>query len=467
MPGDREHHIDRRSADKSAVPRRELSLFDSVSIIIGVVIGAGIYETSPVVAANVSGQWGLIGVWILGGLLSLAGALCYAELATAYPKEGGDYVYLNEAFGPRCGFLFAWAQLWVVRPGSIGAMAFVFARYANQLRPIGDGPHALAIYAAAAVIALTALNLLGVRTGKWAQNSLSAAKYLGLALVCAAGLFFVGRPAAEVSSLEPDHATSFGQAMIFVLFAYGGWNEMAFVGAEVRDPRKNIFRALWTGTLAVMLVYVLANVAFVHALGLTGVRAASEVAGDTLQQAFGPWGRRAIQWLIIVTALGAIQGMIFTGSRIYYAMGNDYRIYAWLGRWSGRQGTPLNAILLQGAITIALVVGFGWTQNGFQAIVNFETPIFWIFLFLVAVGVIVLRFRHRELERPYRVPLYPLLPIVFGLACLFMVQSSLSWAYEHKSREAFYAIALMVLGVVASLLGRPSNSGPPTPRRIA
>jgi amino acid transporter len=148
-------------------------------------------------------------------------------------------------------------------------------------------------------------------------------------------------------------------------------------------------------------------------------------------------------------------------------MGNDYRIYAWLGCWSGRHGTPLYAILLQGAITTALVIGFGWTQNGFAAIVNFETPIFWIFLFLVAVGVIVLRFRRPELERPYRTPLYPLLPIVFGLACLFMVHSSLSWAYENKSREAFYAIGVMVLGVVASLLSQPSSSGPPTPQRIA
>ncbi len=138
MRGIRDTTIDRPPA--GAALRRELSLFDSVSIIVGIVIGAGIYETSPQVAGNVSGSWALIGVWILGGLLSLAGALCYAELATAYPKEGGDYVYLNEAFGPRCGFLFAWAQLWVIRPGSIGAMAFVFARYANQLCPLGDGP---------------------------------------------------------------------------------------------------------------------------------------------------------------------------------------------------------------------------------------------------------------------------------------------------------------------------------------
>ncbi len=311
---------------------------------------------------------------------------------------------------------------------------------------------------------MTAVNLLGVRTGKWTQNLLSAAKYLGLALVCAAGLFFCNQPAAAaVAAVTPAHPPSFGQAMIFVLFAYGGWNEMAYVGAEVRNPRKNIVWALWLGTLAVMLIYVLANLAFLRALGFAGIRGASEVAGDTFQCAFGPWGRLAIQWLIIVTALGAIQGMIFTGSRIYYAMGSDYRLYAWLGRWSGRRGTPIYAILLQGAITLALVIGFGWTQNGFQAIVNFENPVFWIFLLLVAIGLIVLRYRRPELERPFRVPCYPILPVIFGLSCLFMVQSSLSWAYENRNREALYAIGLMVLGIGASFCSRRSHSEPPKP----
>ena len=462
MRGKRENNIDRHSSD--AAPRRELSLFDSVSIIVGIVIGAGIYETSPLVAGNVSNAWSLTEVWVLGGILSLVGALCYAELATAYPKEGGDYVYLNEAFGRRWGFMFAWAQLWIIRPGSIGAMAFVFARSANLLCPLGDGPHALAIYAAAAVAVLTGVNLLGIRAGKWTQNLLSAAKYLGLALICAAGLFFCGAPAAPaVLTPAADHLPDFGQAMIFVLFAYGGWNEMAYVGAEVRDPRKNIFRALLLGTLAVALIYVLANLAFLRALGFEGMRPANgpaqtkDLAGDVLFLALGPWGRLTIQWLIVVTSLGAIQGMIFTGARIYYAMGNDYRLYAWLGRWNGRHGTPIFAMLLQGAITLALVIGFGWTQNGFTAIVNFENPVFWIFFFLVAVGVIVLRYRRPELERPFRVPFYPILPLIFCFSCLFMVQSSFSWAYRNRSPEALWAIGFMLLGIAASFFSRPKN----------
>jgi amino acid transporter len=444
--------IDPDSTADSAAPRRELSLFDSVCIIVGIVIGAGIYK-APLVAGNVSGDWSLILVWVLGGVLALAGSLCYAELATAYPKEGGDYVFLNEAFGQRWGFLFAWAQLWVIRPGSIGAMAFIFADYANQIFPLGDSPAVLVGYAAAAVLLLTGVNLLGIRIGKWTQNLFSVAKYLGLAMVCWAGLFGCDAQAAPpVAAPAAMDLSAFGQAMIFVLFAYGGWNEMAYVGAEVRNPRKNIVRALMLGTIAVVLIYVLANFAFLRALGLEGMHNSKEIAGDTLQSAIGQRGRLAIQWLIIVTALGAIQGMIFTGSRIYYAMGNDYRLYAWLGRWNGRHGAPIYAMLLQSAIALALVIGFGWTKkNGFESLVIFTTPVFWLFFFLAALAVIVLRRRRPEIERPFRVPFYPVLPLVFCLSCLFMVYASVSWAVANSSPEAFWSISLMAAGILASL----------------
>jgi amino acid transporter len=245
--------------------------------------------------------------------------------------------------------------------------------------------------------------------------------------------------------------------MIFVLFAYGGWNEMAYVGAEVRNPRKNIVLALLLGTLAVTLIYLLANLAFLRALGIDGIRASKDVAGDTLELAFGKGGRMAIQWLIVVTALGAIQGMIFTGARIYYAMGNDYSLYAWLGRWSGRHGTPTVATLLQAVITLALVFGFGWTKNGFNAIVYFETPIFWIFFCLAAIALIVLRYRHPELERPFRVPFYPVLPLVFCLSSFFMVHASIAWAIDNRSYEALWAIGLILLGIAASFFSKPQR----------
>ena len=438
----------------SAAPRRELTLFDSTCIIVGIIIGAGIYRASPDIAQQAPSATWLVGLWLLGGLLSLIGALCYAELATAYPREGGDYVYLTHALGRRIGFLFAWCQLWIVRPGSIGLMAYVFAEYANQIWPQVDSEHAkfvLVAYAAGSVIALTAVNVLGVREGKWTQNVLTTAKVLGLAAIVAAGFTHAAPSAMANGPVKPLHLglSNFSLAMIFVLFTYGGWNEMAYVAAEVKEPRKNILRALLAGTLAVTAIYVLVNLAFVHALGLEGTRHPTP-ATDVLALGIGTWAGRAISLLICVSALGAINGQIFTGSRIYYAMGNDHRLYAWLGRWNARRGTPVCSLLIQGAITLALAVWFGLTRNGFEGMVIFTTPGFWFFLMLAGASVFVLRRRDPDVERPFRVPGYPVTPILFCLSSAFMVYSSVDYAVRNHSWEAIWSIAILLVGVAMS-----------------
>ena len=455
------------SPTATATPKRQLTLFDSTCIIVGIIIGAGIYETSPLIAQNVSGAGMLIGVWVLGGLLSLIGALCYAELATAYPKAGGDFVYLTRGFGRPVGFLFAWAQLWVVRPGSIGAMAYVFARYANRLFPLHSGDDesvALAIYAAASVLVLTAVNILGVREGKWTQNILTVAKLIGLAGIVVAGLCFAApdapvAPAAGAADGAGFTWAGFRLAMIFVLFTYGGWNEMAYVGAEVRNPRKNILRALMLGTVAVTLIYVLTNVAFVHALGFEGTRQFG-VATDVLKLGIGDWAGRAISLLICISALGAINGNIFTGARIYYAMGTEHKMYAWLGRWSRRLDTPVWSLLIQAGITLALVIWFGLTRNGFESMVIFTTPVFWTFLVLVGVCLFVLRHREPNTERPFRVPGYPITPIVFCLSSSYMVYASVDYALANRSWEAIWSIAILLVGVVLCFFDPRPKSAP-------
>jgi len=441
-----------------AAPKRQLTLFDSTSIIVGIIIGAGIYESTPLIARGAGGPSMLVGVWVLGALLSLVGALCYAELGTMYPREGGDYVYLSRAFGRPVGFLFAWAQLWVVRPGSIGAMAYIFARYANQLVPLGGSPggglpdaQALLVYALASILILSGVNILGVREGKWTQNILTTTKVVGLLAVFAVGLLVVapnGQPASAASAATPDVGwTSFKLAMIFVLFAYGGWNEMAYVAAEVRNPQRNILVALILGTVAVGIVYLLVTLAFLHALGYQGVVHSEAVAAEVLKPALGDWGARFISILICVSALGAVNGQIFTGARIYYAMGKDHRLYAKLGQWSARFGTPAWSLVIQALITTGLVVGFGLTKNGFESMVKFTTPVFWLFLVLVGVGLFVLRFREPNVARPYRVPGYPITPILFCLSSLFMVYSSLTHAIEEKSWEAIWAVGVLLVGV--------------------
>ncbi len=433
------------------LPKRQLTLFDSTCIIVGVIIGAFFYETSPTIARCVPSVSWLIGVWLLGGLLSLVGALCYAELATAYPRQGGDYIYLTRAFGRPVGFLFAWAQLWIVRPGAVGALAYVFGRYANQLFPLGDGTRAMMIYAVASIIVLTAINVLGVSEGKWTQNLLTTVKVLGLVAIFVVGFLFNSPNALPDSSPGAMPAgTDLRLAMILILYTYGGWNEMAYVGAEVRNPGKNIFRALVLGTLAVTVIYVLGSAAFVHALGFDGICRSEAVAADVLKLGLGNPGGRIISLLICISTLGAVNGMIFTGARIYYAFGTDYRLFAPLGRWSSRMGTPVVSLVVQAAITLVLVVSFGLVEGGFQSLVNFTTPIFWIFFLLVGLSLFVLRFREPNTPRPYRVPWYPVLPIIFCLSSLFMVYASLSWAIDHRSYEALWAVALLAIGTVLS-----------------
>ncbi len=438
------------ASNQPAGPKRQLTLFDSTSIIVGVIIGAGIYETSPAVAGCMPGPGWLIALWVFGGLLSLIGALCYAELATAYPEAGGDYVYLTRAFGRSMGFLFAWAQLWVVRPGSIGAFAYIFARYANQLWPLPGGVDAPMLYAAGSIVVLTAINMVGVREGKWTQNLLTVAKVLGLAAVCVIGLLFASPNAAPDVPARELAGSDFRLALIFILFTYGGWNEMAYVGAEVRDPKKNILRALVVGTVMVTLAYVLINMAFIHALGYQAMCQSDAVATDVLARPLGQWGGRVISLLICISALGGINGMIFTGSRIYYAMGTDHRLFARLGQWSARLGTPVWSLACQCVITLALVVGFGMYEGGFGSMVIFTTPVFWIFFLLVGVSLFVLRQREPDTPRPYRVLLYPLVPIVFVLSSLFMVYASLSWAVDNSSYEAIWAVGILLVGFVLS-----------------
>lgn len=433
-----------------AVPQRRLTLFDSTSIIVGIIIGSGVYMTAPLIARSVPSSLAVLGVWLAGGLFALIGSLCYAELATMFPAAGGDYVFLSRAYGRPMGLLFAWCELWIVRPGSIGSLAFVFADYANRIYPLGS--HALAIYAAGAIAALTVINILGVASGKWTQNLLTVAKIVGLLAVVAIGFLYA---APETPAPAKPSDANWGLAMILILYAYGGWNDMAYVSAEVRDPEKNILRALVSGTLAVTLTYVLVNAAFLHALGLEGLRQAPAVAADVARLGAGEWGAKAVSVLVAVSALGAVNGMIFTGGRIYYAMGKEHKLFALLGRWSPRLGTPAWSLAAQGLIAMAVVLGFGLSAgksdgDGFERMVDYTLPMFWLFLLLVAVSLLVLRFRDPARRRPHRVPLYPLTPLIFAASCAFMLRASLLRASEQGSPVASVSFGLLAVGLIVS-----------------
>lgn len=434
--------------------RRQLTLFDSTCLIVGIIIGAGIYQMAPDIAKGAGNSWAFLGIWVLGGLLSLCGALSYAELATAYPRHGGDYVYLGKAYGNWAGFLFAWAQMTVVRPGDIAVMAFAFGTYARQIYDFSPAIFSTEqIYAAFAAIVLTFINLLGVREGKWTQNLLTLAKAAGLLLIVAVAAFAVPKPATPAT----DSGLPFSLALIFVLFTYGGWNEMAYVAAEVKDPRRNIGRALVVGLLAVTLLYILINLAFLHVLGFHGLAASEAVATETVSTVFPGSGAILISILVCVSALGAVNGLIFTGARISSALGTDYRLFGALGKWHARFKTPFNALVLQGVIAVALILFLGSFLNA----VIYTAATVYSFYFGSTISLIILRRKEPQVERPFRVPLYPFVPLLFAAVCLLLIYS----AVTYKPVISLGAIALLLAGFIiyffAARGGKPDGAGDP------
>ena len=421
-----------------AIPKRELTFFDSTCLIMGIIIGAGIYQTAPDVARGVGSWWGVLIIWITGGLLSLCGALGYAELATAYPQEGGDYVYLSRAYGPWAGFLFGWIQLAVVRPGDIAVMAFAFATYARTLYdPFASTglPYGQRIYACAAVVMLTAVNVIGVREGKWTQNLLTMVKVLGLLTI--AGVAAVAPRTAHATL--PVNPLPVSVALILVLFTFGGWNEMAYVAAEVKNPRRNIVRAMVLGTAAVTAIYLLANGAFLATLGYSGMANSTAVATDTVARAVPNIGDKLIGVLICISALGAVNGLVFTGARISYAVGADHRAFRGLGRWYSRTGTPVRALVVQAVIAVSLILLLG----SFVNTILYTAAAVYLFYLATSLAILVLRRKEPYVARPYRVTGYPVSTLIFCAVCAFLITS----AIIYKPTIAVAACVLILLGL--------------------
>jgi amino acid transporter len=464
--------------DRSATP---LGLWDVVSIIVGIVVGTGIYETPPLILQQVSGPGVALLVWAVCGLLALVGALCYAELAAAHPRSGGDYVYLGRAYGPWVGFLFGWAQLAVILTGSIGMMAYVFADYAGRLWDLDAlGKTAAAV---AAVGGLSVLNLLGVVFGKVAQNLLTTAKVAGLGGILAAGFLWPSASAEGPPAAVIGGHGSLGIALVLVFLTYGGWNDAAFVAAEMRDAPRNIPRALLVGTGAVTLLYVLVNAAYLRGLGFAAARDSHAIAAEVLQRPLGPLGERAMCVLVMVSALGAVNGLIFTGARVYSTLGADHALFSWLGHWSHRRRAPVGALVAQAVVCLGMIVAIGtpagqemanklvtwlgaepldWEgHGGFETLLKCTAPVFWLFFLLTGVSVFVLRERDGAASRPFRVPLYPYLPLVFCATCAYMLHSAVAYA----GKFGLVGAGLLLLGLplyeVSRRLDRPPGTAVP------
>ena len=446
------------SAADPARPRPTIGLRAAVALIVGVVIGAGIFKAPSIVASLSPSAQAMFGLWLLGGAVSLAGALCYAELATAYPNAGGDYHFLHRAYGRSVAFLFGWARFSVITTGSIALLGFVFGDYLQQVLPFPLGPPGAGptLYAAAIIVVLTLVNVRGIRAGAGTQSWLTLLEVGGLLLIAGAAAFLAD-PAAAASAPAAASAAppSWGMAMVFVLLTYGGWNEAAYISAEVRDGRRNMVKALVLSVLLITGLYLLVAWACWHTLGLEGMAASEALAADVMRRTVGPAGEVLIAVLVAVSALTSINATMIVGARSAYAMGCDWRVLRHLAQWDRERGTPTVAMAVQCAAALLLVSLGAALGSGFKAMVEFTAPVFWLFFMLTGISLFVLRRREPLAPRPFRVPLYPLLPLLFCVSCAGMLWSSLSYVSSQTLggfNAAWIGVTVLAAGAVLLLL---------------
>ncbi|MBF2096906.1 MAG: amino acid permease [Gloeomargaritaceae cyanobacterium C42_A2020_066] len=429
----------------AAVVKPTLSTIDGIALIIGIVIGVGIFETPIFVAMHLGSPLQVVLVWLLGGLLSFIGALCFAELGSAYPHTGGVYHYLERTFGSRLAFLFGWGRMTIIQSGSIVLLAFVFGDYVTRLIPLGS--YGSSLYAGLAIVVLTSLNILGLTLGKWVQGFLSVAKILGLLLVIGAGL----QVATVPGDIDYQPTTvNWGLAMIFVLFTYGGWNEAAYISAELTNVQRTMPRTLLWGIGLITALYVLINLAYLRGLGLDGVAQSSAVAADLMQRTLGESGAALTSLIIAVSALGAINGTLITGARTNYALGEDFVFLRILSDWNPQHNVPVTALWIQGLICMILVGLATLTRKGFATMVEYTAPVFWFFMLLAGITVILLRQREPLCPRPFQVPFYPFTPIIFCLTCSYLLHASLAYT----GVGALAGVAVLAIGLPLSFLPR-------------
>jgi amino acid transporter len=431
------------AASDSAGPRPLLGMVDAAALIVGIVIGAGIFSFPSLVAGNTASGTAFILVWVFGGAISLIGALCYAELASAFPSAGGDYHFLRRSFGDRLAFLFAWARVSVIQTGSIAILAFIFGDYISPFYSLGR--FSSMIYAGAIITILTTINILGIRFGTGTQKLLTSLQILGVLTLIVAGLIFA--PAeVQTAAAEPAAAKipAYGLAMVFVLLTFGGWNEAAYISAEMRRGRRQIANALILGIIVITALYVLVNLAYLNVLGLDGIASSNAVAADLMRLTLGDGASWIIGALVALAALTSANATIFTGARTNYSLGRDFPALRLLGRWNAKTDSPINAFIIQGLVALALVALSAWTREGLSSIVDYTAPVFWFFFLLVGISLFILRRKEPDAERPFPVPFYPITPLIFCLTSAYLLYSSLAYT----GLGAMVGVGVLAAGVV-------------------
>ena len=418
---------------------RRLGLFDATMIVMGGIIGSGIFMNPSVVALQVHTPFLILGAWVLGGLFALAAAFIWAELAAMRPDVGGQYAYLREAFHPSIAFLYGWVLLLVVQTGGMAAVAVTFARYFVQLTNL----QIASAYIAAVVLAtLTIINCLGVRAGSTVQSTLMVLKIVAIAMLVLCGLLFAERstnPAAVLDRpFSPDLATAFGAALVPVIFSYGGWQTATFLAGEIKEPQKNLPRGLILGVAGVVLLYLAANVVYINVLGTSGLAASKAPASDVMRSALGDLGARIIAAGIAISTVGFLSQSMLTAPRVYFAMAKDRLFFKSVGLVHPRTRAPIVAIALQGLLAIVIAL-----LGTYERILNYVVSIDVIFFGLTACCIFV--FRKREPSGTNKVPGHPFTTILFIAVCWLVAINTVF----HFPQNTLIGIAILIAGIPA------------------
>lgn len=434
---------------------RPLQVFNSLSaiaVVVGIVVGIGIFRLPSFVAQNSASELHYIAFWVAGGIISILGALCYAELATQKPDAGGEYHFLTEAFGSMVGFLFSWGRMTVIQTGSITLAAFILGDYASVIFNLG--PYSSSIYAGLTVILLTGLNIWGTKPSKNAQNIMTG---IIVAILVIGGIFGLANgaetAASQASSNAPETSAA-GAAMIFVLLTYGGWNEGVYLSAEIKDVRKNMSRVLLYGLATITLIYVLINGAYLQVLGLDTLRTSDTIGVALSNELVGTGGAVVMALVVIVSALSTANATIITGARTNYALGRDFSLLKYIGKWNSSYNAPINALLVQGTISFALVILGSFTQEAVSTMVDYTAPVFWFFILLTTASLFVFRRNPEQQEGTFKVPLYPLIPILFIGVCLYLLYSSVMFT----GLGALVGIGILLLGLPVYYAARAKSN---------
>ena len=434
---------------------RRLGLFDATMIVMGGIIGSGIFINPYVVARQVNTPFLILGVWALGGLIALAAAFIWAELAALRPEVGGQYAYLREAFHPSVAFLYGWALLLVIQTGGMAAVAVTFARYFVELSHVTIPDWSVAVLALAS---LTVINCLGVRSGSTVQSVLMVLKIIAILALIVFGLLLAGpsrAPATQTSGLlgQPfsfDLLTAVGAAMVPVLFAYGGWQTASFVAGEIREPKKNLPRGLIIGVSGVVVLYLAVNFVCLRGLGASGLAATTTPASDIMRLALGEAGARAIAAGIAISTLGFLSQGMLTAPRVYFAMAEDGLFFKAVGQLHPKTRVPIVAIALQGLLAIVIAL-----SGRYEQILNYVVSVDFIFFGLTAACVFV--FRRRKANRGMRaentitrVPGHPVTTGMFVVICWVVV---INTVYRYPE-NTLIGLAILLAGIPAYFFWR-------------